>query len=188
MNKPDEIVVFPKKTKLLWFLLLGLGFVAMGVWFLSDSTGIASSYNKGRRLTSLTPQLIQLLGGVTVLFFGACTFFVIQRLVNPRPALIINADGILDNASAVSVGFLKWSEIESMHVYDYYGQTFIGIVPRDFDAVRSRLGWFKKGMASLNSRLTGRSFPIPQNLLPMSAEALLEQMAHFQELNERDVG
>jgi hypothetical protein len=76
------------------------------------------------------------IGLVTVAFFGAVAVSILYRLVKPAgAAIIINAPGITDNASGLSVGLIPWDQIEEVKEYRVKNQIFLGIFPKDLDAL-----------------------------------------------------
>ena len=72
-----------------------------------------------------------------VLTFGFTLVLSIRRLLNPRRALIITDQGLIDSASVVEAGLIPWSEIRSIRVGHWWWQSFICLElrnPREFMA------------------------------------------------------
>src|SRR5688572_15627450 len=103
MNNRIEIPISKKK---LTFMLIGsLVFVSLGLWFL------ISPPTSNHRLFG-NPTLIFAAGISATLFFGLCFVYLLKKIPDKTPGLIIDNDGILDNSSGVSAGFIPWADIK----------------------------------------------------------------------------
>jgi hypothetical protein len=49
-----------------------------------------------------------------IIFFGFVGFYLLKKLFNKKPGLIISNSGIVDNSSGISVGFIPWSDIKEI--------------------------------------------------------------------------
>ena len=103
-------------------------------------------------------------------------------LLWPRPALVIDALGVTDHASAVGAGFIGWEEIESVAVSSFGESRFLVIVPHDARAILARQPPLKRVIMAINSGLVGSPIALPGTLsLPLE-----EVAAHLQaRLEER---
>jgi hypothetical protein len=117
-----------------------------------------------------------LAGLAAAVFFGACGLYALWRLLRPRPALVINRRGIVDNASALSIGFLSWDDIAELYEYRYQNQVMLGIVPRDLDAVLGKQPAWKRRVLRANLWLGTAPINIPQVILPMKVSELLREI------------
>lgn len=112
----DELKIFPNK-KILRLLLLGaVIFVVIGVLML-----LWPGLDVGARF----------IGGLCLAFFGACGTYLVRRLRDPSPALVIDDSGIIDNASAAGAGRVYWAEIAEARICSYRGHRFLGIYLND---------------------------------------------------------
>jgi hypothetical protein len=84
--------------------------------------------------------------------------------------------GIFDNASLLGVGFITWNEIAEVGEYRFKNQVFVGIVPKDLDALLARLPAWKGRTIRANVLLGAAPVNIPQVGLPMKASELLEEI------------
>lgn len=63
---------------------------------------------------------------------------IFNRLLMPKPAVVISDAGIFDNASAVGAGMLKWEEIADVFACDFMGQRWLGIIPMNEEVILGR--------------------------------------------------
>ena len=161
-DKP--IVVLAARGKI---LLLGLGaslFVIAGIFLLTTNESFLRS------------PFVRFAGLASVAFFGLASIYLLKRLSSRRSAVEISAFGILDNSSAISVGFLSWDEIEEIFPTEFMGQPMLAIVPRDAGVVLARQPGWKRALLRANARIGVATINIPGNILPMSVEELYEEI------------
>jgi hypothetical protein len=115
---------------------------------------------------------IAVAAGAGVPFFGACAVYLLHRLVVPRPALVVDEEGIYDNATLMAVGLIRWEEIERVEVYRFQGQVILGIYPKNLVAVLARQGWLKRRLIRLNLKLGCAPINIPEVAVPIKVEEL----------------
>ncbi|EHB56690.1 MULTISPECIES: STM3941 family protein [Paenibacillus] len=138
MHRQEEIHIKPKVTKI---LLGSLFFVALGIFML---------------YAGLADRLIVLViaGFICTVFFGAMLVFSTSKLVQRKPALVINDEGIIDRSSYVSVGAIPWNEIKSIDIYQVMNERFIGIEVHHPDEILARLPEWKQKLMRMNKRMT----------------------------------
>lgn len=94
-----------------------LGFVAVSAWLLTlDADWIVQNQRFG------SPLLVRGIGVLGILFFGALAIFNLRKVLDRRPGIVLNEDGLLDNSTGVSVGFVPWSEITGVDTYKTFNQ------------------------------------------------------------------
>ncbi len=158
----DELVVPVSRGKLIALVLASALSVSVSAWF-----GLFAP------VESVVARTIALAG---VALFLLCGAYAISRLVRPTPALIINREGILDNASALSVGFLGWDEIAELNEYQFRDQTFLGIVPKNLDALLLKQPAWKRVAIRGNLSFGAAPVNIPQVMLPLKVSALIDEI------------
>ncbi|MDX2070183.1 MAG: STM3941 family protein [Haliscomenobacter sp.] len=159
------------KGKLLLSILGAFAFVASGFWFVLDPPSRTGS--------SMEPLLIRVLGLASILFFGAIGLVVIRKLFDPRPGLVINEQGLMDNSGGLSAGLIVWQDIEDFQVLQIQRQRLILVLvknPQDY-IDRQSSGWKRKLMA-MNYRQYGTPISISTNGLKISFAALLTILNH----------
>lgn len=123
------------------------------------------------------PVPLIILGGYVLAPLGTISLvWIIVRLFSKKPALSIGREGILDNASLASVGMLKWEEIDHIHLSATGPESFLTIVPKEPESILSRQGPVKRLLVRANEVLADGCVNIPESLLPISLEEVLEQI------------
>ena len=143
MTVPDEISIRPSRLRSGVLLLAALVFVGFGILFVVTERG-------------------RVVGWLTILFFGAGIPLFARQLLDSRPRLVIDEQGILDRT--LKVGVIPWTEITGARLETITGNTFVclevrdpAIFTRQFGAVRRALtsGNRALGFADLNLNLSG---------------------------------
>ena len=158
----NELVVPASRAKLVGIALGAAGFVLAGAW-----------------LITLAPEeglFVALVGVASILFFGLCGAYATYRIVRPQPAVVINGEGIFDNASGLGVGWIRWDEIADLQEYQFKGQTFLGVLPRDLDRLLAKQPAWKRSALRANLALGIAPINIPQVALPMRVSELLREI------------
>lgn len=104
MKTLNKIEIPLSKKKLSIAFAGSLGFVIAGVWFV-----IKRPTSNALLLSNSTTVFVT--GVITILFFGLCTIYYLLKLRDNTPGLIINDQGITDNSSGTSAGFIPWKDI-----------------------------------------------------------------------------
>jgi hypothetical protein len=159
------IVIYPSRLKGCALLLGAIMFVGLGIVFVCF-----------RREMHISLAAILITSCVGVPFFGTCALYYFYRIIVHRPALVVGEQGIVDNATALAVGFLRWDEIEKVTPYSYMGQAMLGIFPKDLSGVLARQGWLKRHLLSMNQGLGCAPINIPQAMLPITVHALANRI------------
>jgi hypothetical protein len=160
-----DIVVYTSRLK------LGFVFLASLVMVLLASAVLLVAVDQGKQA-----QGMALSACAVVLFFGACAAIALRRLIVRRPSLVIDRDGVRDDAPAIGIGFLPWVEIERVVPCLYKEQKMLSIVPRELDLYLSRRRGLGGLLARLNIRLIGAPFSIRESILPLSVEELASEI------------
>jgi hypothetical protein len=168
IGQPLEIPL--SKKKLILMVTGSLTFVVLGILFVTNPEKYSSSIMR-------SPMIIFITGLACILFFGLCFFFIIKKIGDNSPGLVISDEGILDNSSGVSAGQIKWTEIEKISVIKIQRQKLIMIQlknPQDY-IERQRSG-FKRKMMKINYKMYGTPLSITSNGLKISFNELLSTL------------
>jgi hypothetical protein len=165
----ETLFLYPKRSR---FFLLAVGallFVCAGIF-------IGSDHDSG------IPRLVTvLISSLAIGFFGLCFLYAVYRLLVHRPALILNREGIVDNASAVSAGLVRWEEIERIYCSSVQRQLFISIAVKDPDRFLQGMPGVKAKLMRLNIGLVGAPINLPATPMGLSVTELLKLIQNFRE-------
>lgn len=170
MQYGQIFIVYPSRNRLVQRILL-------------PSLAIASIIAAAPTLVSTllhTQQSAGISAGPMVLLSLAllCALFLFYRLLSPKPALIIDNEGIVDNASAIvaGIGMIYWSEIAAVLLYGSAQQSYLVIVPHNIQALRARQNVLARAFANIFTRALPSPISIPEWLLTMPAAEVLAQI------------
>ncbi|GMQ64652.1 STM3941 family protein [Vallitalea maricola] len=168
-DENTKIVIYPSIRKVIKMIILSL--LLTGIGFFEIIYGVSKENNNGIFAT--------VIGFIGVAFFGLCFIYLIYRLFVKKPILVIDENGIIDNASASGVGLIKWSEIKEVIIYTYVNQKFLGIIPNNTDIIKERLNGFKKIIFNINRKkamLISAPINIPQSVTKIKLEDIKEEI------------
>jgi hypothetical protein len=177
MESLDEKIIELSKTKILLAILGTCAFVAIGIWFLTLDEAIirtSSSY----RLLFNEPMYARGLGIVSIVIFGALALFFVKKLFDKKPGLVFNNSGIVDNASAVAVGFIPWSEITGYDIFEMPQQKMLIIMVKDPQKYVDRGNAVQRRLNQANFKMCGSPITISANALKIN---FLELSSLFEE-------
>jgi hypothetical protein len=159
----DRLVIYPSRAKMALVLLGSIVFVVIGVWI---------GTLRIERVVPILEVIVATYIGVP--FFGACGLYAAYRLAIRRPALQIDSSGITDTSSALGAGRLLWDEVDHVVLYKYYGQSMLGVIPRDLDILLVRQHPVRRYLTKLNLQLGCAPINVAQVGLPMKVAELAD--------------
>ena len=163
----QRIEIQLSKSKIILMLLGALAFVAIGLWFVIAPPTIENSYWGN-------PNKIAIAGYASITFFGLCAIFLIRKLPDNKPGLIIDDTGLIDNSSGLSAGQILWSDIENISVVEIHRQKLIMLhVKNPKHYIEKQASLFKRKGMELNSKMYGTPLSISANGLKVSFDTLL---------------
>lgn len=113
--------------------------------------------------------------GVTSLVILLGLAYLGYKAVRPGIAIVLDAEGLVHNASLIKPGRVRWSEIASAEVCEYGQIPYLRICLRDPKAFLRRQPAWKRAL--LRPLRSGSSpVEIPETLLPISVEELREML------------
>lgn len=99
-------------------------FVGLGIWFVTNPL-------KTDNLIPGSQTIFFIVGVANISFFGLVGFYILKRLGNKSLGLIISDEGVVDNSSGVSVGFIPWTDILEIKETKVVNQKFINLVVKN---------------------------------------------------------
>jgi hypothetical protein len=129
-----SITIKSSKLRYVLLLIIAIGFVVLGLFILT--------YGKASDAW---------IGWMSIVFFGACIPLFAWQLVDSRPRLVLDDQGILDRT--LGVGVIPWSEITGAYLRSIQGNNFICLEVRNPEHWLEHLSPIKRLMASANRAL-----------------------------------
>lgn len=151
---PIEIPI--SKTKLLFTVCGATIFVVLGFYMILRMAHDQNEFN---------PLLLQGVGFVSVVFFGAIAIFGSKRLFTPSPGLVIDDKGIIDNSSGVSIGLIEWNDIKGITKTQVMSNHFLLIHVVNPEKYLTRANKAKARMMTANMKMVGTPISISPNTL-----------------------
>lgn len=136
---PDAIVIYPSWKRSLLPLLICGSFVAIGFFLYTRPTD-EDAHNVGL---------------LCILVFGGAMIYPLVRLLRNTPTLIIHSSGVVDNGSALSVGFLPWHEIGRVEIVQFGSQRYLAIGVKNGETLLRAQSGLKGLMLKFNSKTFG---------------------------------
>jgi hypothetical protein len=158
----DVIDIPLSKIKIIALLVGALLFVAGGIWLVKNSGTFHTS-----------PLLITILGYLAIVFFGVCALFIVNKLFDSRPGFMIDNDGMTDNSSTFSVGFIPWADVKGISVNEVGNQKFINVKVEDAEGyINRQTNALGKRATSMNYKMYGSPVNISAGSLRISFDEL----------------
>ncbi len=179
MNSSDERTIELSKTKIALAILGTCAFVAIGIWLLSlDAESIRFSRNFG--LFFNNPTYVYGLGFMSIIIFGILALFFFRKLFDKQPGLVFTNLGIVDNASAVSAGFIPWSEVLGSEIFEMQRQKMLIIMVKDPEKYVDRGNAVQRTLNKANYKMCGSPITISANALKINFSELLDLFDQYQ--------
>ncbi|GAF22903.1 hypothetical protein JCM19047_2682 [Bacillus sp. JCM 19047] len=168
-NSDALITVYPSKKRMALIAVGGMVFVLIGSVFVMQ-VGL----------------VVKLIGTSCAIFFGSCTVYALIRLCSSKESCRIDQNGLYENASAASAGYIKWEEVKEVAIYHYAGQRYLGIELFDVKGFIRRQSLLKRLMLTINLWMPWLRTPInvPEKLVSVSLEEIQREVYRY--LKEND--
>lgn len=168
----EKIEIPLSKNKLFLGIAASILFVGLGVWLFLN----ADSFQEQSSSLLRNPIVIKVISIFSILFFGAVGVFVFKKLFDKKPGLIIDAHGITDNSSGVSVGLIEWKDITNIVTDQVMSTKFLLIELKDPEKYIAKA---KSGMKAKIMRANMKSYGTP---LSISSNTLKYNFKKLEEL------
>lgn len=90
-----------------------------------------------------------MIGILAVVFFGILGLLAVKKLFDRKPGLVLNNEGIVDNASFLAAGMIPWSDVVGSQIFEVQSQRILIIKVNDpqkyFERGNSLKRAFNKG-------------------------------------------
>ena len=128
----ERIVIAGSRTRYVIYLALACAFVAAGVLLLALHENV-------------------LVAWLNIVFFGAGAIVFGMQIVDRRPRIVIDDQGILDRT--LKVGRIEWGDIRAVFLKRSQGQPFLCLELADPSKYTQRLSPLLRRMTQLNRKL-----------------------------------
>ena len=126
-----------------------------------------------RRFIYLTPELIQTIGVLGLIFFGVTLSYGIKKLFDKKIGLIIDSKGITDNSNASSIGLIEWNDISEIRTKKVLSTKFLLIdVVNPDKYIQKAKSKFQAKLINLNMNRYKTPITITTNILKYDFEEL----------------
>ena len=164
-NVATERILIPLSKTKIGLLLVGSGvFVAASLWL----------WNHADEIPYHNALYVEVVAIAAIGFFGLCGLYALFKLFDTEPGLIVDAEGIVDNSSAVSAGRIPWSDICGFKIKSVQKQRFLTIEVHNPDAYVRKANFLKRPLAALNMKYFGGPIQISANTLKVDFDRLIE--------------
>lgn len=162
----NKVEIALSKQKIVLMLLGAVVLFVLGLWFVIAPPQIENSYWGN-------PVKIKIAGYASILFFGMGIIFLIWKLRDNKPGLILDQAGFIDNSAAVTVGKVLWLDIVKIEVIEIQRQRLIMIhVKNPEDYIDRQTSGLKKRLLKMNHNMYGTPLSITVNGLKISLDEL----------------
>ena|ERR1700733_8553558 len=171
-----QIEIQMSKFKLILMVIGSLIFVLSGIAFFMNPSKFVSPICR-------SPAVIFSAGLAGILFFGFVGFSIFKRIFDNKPGLLISDDGIVDNSSGLSAGYIPWSDIAAIKEKKILNQNLISIVVNNpWDYIKKQPNAVRRKTMQKNYELFGTVISISTNGLKYDYTDLIELLKNkFQE-------
>lgn len=144
------------KTKLLISVGSASLFVVLGFYIILKGAHSQEDFN---------PLLVQGIGFVSVVFFGAIAIFGSKKIFDRTPGLIVDNKGITDNSSGVCVGLIEWNDIAGVSTSAVMTTKFLLIHVHNPEKYLAKANKTKERVMKANMKMVGTPLSISSNTL-----------------------
>jgi hypothetical protein len=174
MSVDSERVIELSRTKLVMGVAGSLLFVALGAWFFMADDDGSLLRTLGR---FAPPWVFHALGAAAILFFGGCAVYAAVKSFDRTPGLVLGPEGLVDNSSAVAAGFIPWSEVTGVHVFELNRQKMLVLHVADPEKYIGRGNALQRTLNRANTSMCGSPIVISATALRISFPELHEEIA-----------
>ena len=158
----ERVLIMASSKKMVLVFIASLLGVLVSVWmaFIQEAKVVMST-----------------VGIVSTAVFGITMLYALFRLVKPKPAVIVDAEGFRDQATTFAGRKLvRWTDVEEVFLYDYMGQHYLGVRLHDAESYINAQPAWKRAMIQANINLVNAPINIPQSAVNVYLEQLLSMM------------
>lgn len=169
-----DLVIYPSKVRYLFFSLVLLFFVLASLEQILYGLHINVLLVGIPIRTDNSNLHVAIDGLIGLIIFTPLFMNYAYRILAKKPSIIVLKDGILDNATLMSAGFIRWSEIEKVSIdrQGLIGQKILVITLKDSISFINQNRGIKKKLLELRTE----PIYIKQNDISIRIVDLLEKI------------
>lgn len=160
----ERIEIKLSKGKTLLTFLGAVAFVVLGIWMINQADG----------QHRYPPMIVKATGYVSIIFFGAAAVFIFYKLLDVKPGLILDDEGIHDNSNASSAQLIKWEQVKGIRIKQVMSTKFILIDIHDPQGFMANIGGLKKRLMMGNYKMYGTPVSITSSSLKCNTDYLFK--------------
>ena len=119
----------------------------------------------------------KIIGGIGVLFFGFCTSIILRFLFDPRPRIVLDAEGVEDRT--LGVGKIAWNDIAAVLPMSVSGNQFIALRLVNAENYLRKLSPVKRWLARGNRTVGFESLNLNLRALELSPDEITRHVIRF---------
>lgn len=133
----------------------------------------------------LPPALVNFIAMIVMVLSGVGAFVIFSKLQDKNAGLRIDASGVIDLSSGVSLGRIPWSDVEAIDEFSAAGQSFVVLKLHNPEVYISKYTGLKRKIHEANLNLCGSPAAITANALQADYEDVLNLLQQgFQRFQE----
>lgn len=164
--RTDRLVVANARGRYAAMLLGALAFVAMGALMVLRQPGLES----------------YLIGGASIVFFGGGAVLFVFQLIDRRPRLILDDEGLYDRT--LGVGVIPWRDIADAQLVSVRGHAFVCLHLRNPEHWIGRLSAGQRRLAALNQRMGFALLNVNLSGAAVDPQAVLQRIRKYSAMYE----
>lgn len=122
------------------------------------------------------PIVIQLIAGVSILFFTSGVVISLKKVLDNKLGLLIDEVGINVFTNSLGVRKVKWDEIRSFEINSYLNKSYLLIYFYDEEAFMNTSPKYKRAYLRSNLLTYGTPLVVDLHILKVDEEALLDAL------------
>ncbi len=153
-----EIKLYKSKKKALKIFLFATPLIAAGIWMINRDGGTETDL---------------IMGWIGTCFFSLAIPVGLFHLLDKRPQMIINENGIFDR-TLMHNEFINWETIEDAYPMNIHGQHYICLcIPEEFKPSKKK-SRFHKSVSNLNELMSFQEMNINMSQLDANTMVMTE--------------
>lgn len=152
-------------------IILTVIMVIAGLWLLFMEEDIFNS--------NLLNFIIKIVAILAVIFFGYGMIFFINRKLENKDIVVVDKNGITDNSTAISLGFIPWKDIDNIYMNSMMSNKFILIKLKNEEEYLNKTSTIKRRLMLKNKNMGYEMICINLNFTGIQPESFLQEILEY---------